>query len=224
MDDIKVKTKDMDREAAVEYVMNYYWYHILLGVLSAGLLVLGIYHVTWGRKKVDFSLAVVNQDINYERDERIRDGFSVFSGIPAKNIQADSDFLISYGDVQLEGINESAYDKFFFSWSAGTMDAAVMPESFYHYCKKQRGRFLELTSLQAQERLKELAGNRKNLFFMDNGKYAGVYADQTYLDSEYQRNDADRYVAVFPETGKHKEAAGMFLEYLCVTDVQYGGK
>lgn len=212
-EDIKVKTKGMNREARAEYVMNYYWYHILLGALFMGLLALSVYHVTWGRKKVDFSMAAVNQEVNYERDEKIRDGFSAFSGIPAKNMQVDSDFLISYGDVQLEGVNESSYEKFFFNWSAGTMDAAVMPESFYRYCKKQRGRFLELTKLQPREVLEELARGRGDLFFMDGGKCMGVYVDATCLGGEYQENESDRYVLVFPRTGKHEEAAGRFLEY-----------
>ena len=213
-DDIKVKTKDMDREAKVEYVMNYYWYHILLGTLFMGLLILGIYHVTWGRKKIDFSMVAVNQDINYERDEKIQETFAAFAGIPAKNMQVDSDFMISYGDVQLEGINESSYEKFFFNWSAGTLDAVIMPESFYEYCKQQRGKFIELADLTMGGFLEEMADEAQgDLFLEENGKYTGVYVDQTYISDYFQKNMQDRYVLVFPETVKHKKAAGKFLEY-----------
>ena len=106
--DIRIKTKNMDRNAKTEYIMNYYWYHILLGVLTIGILVLGIYHVTWGKKKTAFSLVIVNQDISYQRDQKLSEDFAEWAALPPKQIQADSDYMISYGDVQLKGINESS--------------------------------------------------------------------------------------------------------------------
>lgn len=214
-EDIKLKTRDMNRDAKVEYVMNYYWYHILLGALMMGLLILGIYHVTWGRKKTDFSMVIVNQEINFGRDAGLQDAFAEFSGLSPKHVQVDSDYMISYSDVRLEGINESSFEKFFFSWAAGSIDAVVMPESFYRYCKEQNGTFVKLEELLAaagadvQNRL--LA--EKKLFLKEDGNCMGVYVEQTGLSEYFIHDEQDPYVLVFPTDLKHKGAAGKFLEY-----------
>lgn len=48
--DIREKTKDMDRQQAAEYVLTYYWYHMLLTAVSLGLVILVIYHIGWGTR------------------------------------------------------------------------------------------------------------------------------------------------------------------------------
>lgn len=219
-EDIKVKTRDMDRDAKVEYVMNYYWYHILLGALMMALFILCIYHVTWGRKKTDFSMVIVNQEINFARDEELGDAFAEFSGLSAKHVQVDSDYMISYGDVKLQGINESSFEKFFFSWSAGSVDAVVMPESFYRYCKEQNGTFVKLGDLlkaagaDIQAGLfTEAEGPHRDIFLKEDGACVGVYVDKTALSEYFIHDGQDPYVLVFPTDMKHAGAAGKFLEY-----------
>lgn len=225
-DDIRTKTKHMDRNAKTEYILNYYWYHILLGFLILGLLILGVYHVTWGKKKTEFSLVIVNQEINAKRDRQLREEFADFSSIPEKQIQADSDYMISYGDVQLEGINESSYEKFFFGWSAGAIDAVIMPESFYHYCQEQNGRFLPLAQLAnpvqsasekqfASEKQSESGkqSESEELFLKEDGVCYGVYVEHSNLSAYFIDNADDPYVLVFPTEAKHQKAAGRFLEY-----------
>ncbi len=228
-EDIRVKTKDMSREQTAEYVMNYYWYHILLGVLALGLLVLGIYHVTWGKRTVDFSLAIVNQDINHARDEALRDAFAASSGIQAETIEVDSDYLISYGNVKLDGVNESSYEKFFFKWRSGGLDAVVMPESFYEYCKKQGGGFIELKDYASpvadsqeetrggcllEEALKEQGGEGGLL--VDDGKGMGLYIEGTKLAGELKQDADDPLVLVIPDESRHDGACRGFLEYVLV--------
>lgn len=224
LEDIRSKTKHMNREAKTEYILNYYWYHILLGILALGILILGIWHVTWGKIRTEFSLVIVNQDINFERDAAIQEAFARFSGLPAKRIQADSDYMISYEDIQLKGINESSYEKFFFGWSAGAMDAVVMPESFYYYCKRQNGRFLPLTQLSENltssdrsfkqvESFSDLRQIYGDIFLTEDGACYGVYIEKTGLASCFLQNAQDPYVLVFPTAMKHKQSAGRFLEY-----------
>ena len=41
-EDIRSKTKNMSKEQRAEYVMTYYWYHILLGALFLGLALMSI--------------------------------------------------------------------------------------------------------------------------------------------------------------------------------------
>lgn len=216
-EDIRIKTKNMDRNAKTEYIMNYYWYHILLGVLTLGILVLGIYHVTWGKKKTAFSLVIVNQDISYQRDRQLSEDFAEWSALPEKQIQTDSDYMISYGDVQLKGINESSYEKFFFGWQAGAMDAVIMPETFYTYCREQNGIFLPLAQLSDSRQENSLPDSSANqqLYFKEDGICYGVYIEKTGLSTYFMENEQDPYVLVFPAAMKqdHREAAGKFLEY-----------
>lgn len=215
--DIRIKTKNMDRNAKTEYIMNYYWYHILLGVLTIGILVLGIYHVTWRKKKTAFSLVIVNQDISYQRDQKLSEDFAEWAALPPKQIQADSDYMISYGDVQLKGINESSYEKFFFGWQAGAMDAVIMPESFYAYCRKQNGIFLPLAQLSDSGQLSSLPDPSadQQLYFKEDGICYGVYVTKTGLSTYFMENEQDPYILVFPAAMKqdHRKAAGRFLEY-----------
>lgn len=213
-EDIKTKTKNMNRDQKVEYVMTYYWYHILLAVLTAGLLILGIYHVSWGKRRTDFSLVIVNQDINSSRDEKIQEEYARFCGIPEKFVQADSDYMISYGDVKLEGINESSYEKFFFGWAAGVIDAVVMPESFYHYCKEQNGTYVALADLLEEAGIADgMLDERPDIFLEDNGVRTGIYVEKTCMSGYFMQNEDDPYVLVFPADMKHRQAAGKFLEY-----------
>lgn len=148
IEDIRTKTKDMDRDHAVEYVLNYYWYHILLGAIALGLIILLIYHLFWGRnQKPEFTCVIVNQEVDFSRDARMAEEFSAFSGIREKKCSIDSDYLISYDDVELPEANESSYEKFFFNWSSGSIDAVVMPESFYKYCLELGGVFCDVREL-----------------------------------------------------------------------------
>ena len=90
---------------------------------------------------------IVNQRVDYERDERLASAFAEASGIAEEGILVDSDYVFSYEGVQLEAANESSYEKFFFHWGSGELDAVLMPESFYRYCKKLEYSFGDLREL-----------------------------------------------------------------------------
>lgn len=205
-DDILTKTKDMSREQAAEYVLTYYWYHMLLGALALGLALLLIYHVGWGRnRKPEFSCVIVNQEVDFPRDEEIAEDFSAFSGIRTKKVSVDSDYLISYEDVQLSEANESSYEKFFFNWSSGVIDAMILPESFYEYCLSLGGEFLDL---------RELGSGEEGV--------SAVCVKGTVLEKWLQMDTGDPLLLVFPVEGKHREQSRRFLEYVLESDCDVG--
>ncbi len=222
IEDIRTKTKDMDRGHAVEYVLNYYWYHILLGAIALGLLILLIYHVFWGKnQKPEFTCVIVNQEVDFSRDARMAEEFSAFSGIKKKKCSIDSDYLISYGDVELPEANESSYEKFFFNWSSGSIDAVAMPESFYKYCLELGGVFCDVRELSPhretdtpENRVYERAGTPENQIYEGAGeKYAAIYVTGTVLEKWFETEEEDPLLLVFPMESKHKENSGKFLEY-----------
>ncbi len=185
--DIREKTKDMSRSQKIEYIRNYYWYHILISCVLLGLFVLLIWHIGWGREKTEFSCVIVNQKTDYGRDRGLAREFAAYAGLEEKKVSVDSDYQISYGDKKLEGVNESSYEKFFFNWSAGAADAMIMPESFYDYCILQGGVFTE----------------------------DKIPIETTRLRDVFEEEEGDPVVLVFAADSRHKKACGLFLEYLC---------
>ncbi len=206
-EDIRIKTKNMNREQTAEYIRNYYWYHILLSVLALGLTILLAYHLTWGRQRTDFTLVIINQKVDFSRDEEIRDAFSKSSGIRDKYIHIDSDYLISYDDVKLEGVNVSHLEKFFFNWSSKDLDAVVMPESFYASCTRQKAAFTELSSVWQD--FMPLSS-----MFQQDGENIGVYLEDTKLARYLVSSKDDPVVVLFPVDTKHEEAREKFLQYI----------
>lgn len=209
LEDIRVKTKTMNREQAAEYVLTYYWYHILLGTIALGLILLLIYHIGWGNQKKEFTCVIVNQEVDFSRDAQVLEEFSAFSGIQERKLSFDSDYLISYADVQLEGENESSYEKFFFNWSAGVIDAMIMPESFLRYCQELDGIFADLGELVPEEELTSLESG----LYKDSGQYTGIYIEESVLKDTFETEGEDPLLLVFPAELKHKEICRKFLQY-----------
>ena len=152
---IAKQMEGMSREQKMDHIRRYYWYHILIALAVLGLAVLLIRHIFFPRPRVLFQCAVVNQPIDYPRDGRISEECVVALGLKKGQAIFDSDYQISYGDVQLEGTNESSYEKFFFNIAAGVLDAVTMPESFYTYAVELGVAFAqtEEIGLQTMEKL-----------------------------------------------------------------------
>lgn len=185
--DIREKTADMNREQAWEYIANYYWYHILIAFILTGLSVLLIYHIGWGDRRKEFTCVIVNQEIDYARDKEMAEEFSAWSGIKSKQILIDSDYLISYRDKQIESVKESSYEKFFFNWQAGEIDAMIIPESFYEFCLDLGGEFMEKMIPVRETKIKGTLAEEKD--------------DPVYL--------------MFAADTEHKSACELFENYLC---------
>jgi len=185
--DIREKTADMDRSQAFQYIAGYYWYHLLIGFLLSGIVVLLIYHILWGDRSREFTCVIVNQATDYERDRKLAEQFAAYSGMKDEEILIDSDYQISYGDKQLEGIKESSYEKFFFNWQAKEIDAMVMPKSFCEFCREQGGIFQE----------------------------EKIPARMTRIGDTMMEEEDDPVYLVFAADTKHKKACGMFREFLC---------
>lgn len=212
-EDIRSKTAHMDRKQKIEYIAAYYWYHILLTLLGAGLLVLLIRHLFFREPPKEFVCVMVNQKVDYARDEELRGAFSAFSGIAADRIEVDSDYVFSYGDVRLEGANESSYEKFFFRWGSGELDLMLMPESFYRHCRELEYEFADLGQFFAGE-----AGERRaGAFLEEDGKCAALYADATCLMPYLKQQEGDRILLVCLPASEHAEAVRAFLAFAAKT-------
>lgn len=208
--DIKEKTSNMTRRETWSYILTYYWYHILGSVsIIALILLFGIHYLTGNQHPV-FTCVMVNQEVDSVRDKSIENTFSAYAELPSKRVVVDSGYNFSYGTLKLEGVNESAYERFFFQWQNKELDAVVMPESFYEYCRELGGEFRELDGI------KEGTFQR----YMDGDSCIALVLGNDSLSEKISGKTDEKLLLVFPKTGKHEESCHVFVKYLC--DVKEG--
>lgn len=173
MKEIREKTSGMGRKEACSYIFTYYWYHMLGIAAAAALILLFAVHYGFGNKKPVFTCVIVNQVTDGEEDLRLRDDFAGWAGLQKERIVIDSSYLFSYGDLRMEGANESSYEKFFFQWRNRELDAVIVPESFYRHCKGMGGSF----HLLEEREITEAGG----LPYMDEGECRAVLLNEAGL-------------------------------------------
>ncbi len=201
---IRENTAGMTGREKAEYIGAYYWYHILGLAAALGLVLFLILHFGFREAPPAFTCVLVNQDINFARDQKLGEDFARAAGLSADQVEVDSDFNLSYGNIQLEGVNESSYEKFFFKWRNQELDAVLMPESFYEYCKELGGAFYSLEQWDIQGLP----------VYEESGAPAAIKAEKTGL-AEYLNNETgEALLLAFPDTGKNQEQCGAFLEFL----------
>ena len=203
IEDIRTKTADMNRKDTLSYIWTYYWYHILIFLSVLALIFIFIVHYAT-YKKPEFTCVMINQKIDTPRDNWITKQFAEEAGIKEKRININSNYNFSYGKVKLDDVNESSYEKFFLQWKNHELDAVIMPESFYRYCKKLGGEFRTLDNWQG--------GTYET--YIDKGKFAAVVIGKDQLTGE-------KLLLAFPKTGKHEKASRMFMKYI---STKKGGK
>ena len=198
--DIKEKTSAMDGKDARSYVLAYYWPHILIAVSATALVLLFGWHYLFGNKKPAFTCVIVNQGADAKRDARIAQDYADTAGLSAAEVVLDSDYMFSYGELELPGVNESSYDKFFFQWGNGELDAVILPESFYRYCRELGGGFCLIEDTGSFEAYQEAGACR-----------AAVLGECALQEKACGQ---EKLLFAIPETAKHPDKAARFLEYL----------
>ncbi|MCD7957077.1 MAG: hypothetical protein LUG93_15275 [Lachnospiraceae bacterium] len=201
---IRQRMSCMTAGERVSYIITYYWYHIL-GM--AALLFLPVFlavHVAGAMERTEFTCVLVNQAIDYERDDELGERLADWLGLKASLVEVDSDYNISYGDVQLDGVNESSYEKFFFKWNNKELDAVILPESFYEYCKELGGSFRDLQEFETGDLP----------LYEDSGTIVGVRIEETGLLNDLSNETGEVLLLVFPESADRMEYCQSFLDYI----------
>lgn len=202
--EIRKNTVGMNRREKAEYILTYYWYHILGAAAAVCLILFLIIHFGFREDPLLFTCALVNQEINFERDGQMEEDFSEASGIDEARMDINSDYNISYGDVKLEGINESSYEKFFFKWQNRELDAVIVPESFYEYCKEVGGTFRNLEGWNTEG----------FTLYEDSGDITAVEVEDTMLTGYLENETGEKLLLAFPDTGQHEDECRAFLDFI----------
>lgn len=208
--EIRGQTAHMDKEQKWEHIFTYYWYHMLIAAIVAGLLVLFVRHLFFRGPKKEFICVLINQAVDYDRDKSLAQDFAGASGIGESLIYFDSDYQFSYEGKKLEGVNESSYEKFFFRWSTGELDAVVMPESFYKHCIEIGNGFADLRPMLAKGQEASLAAQ----LYTADGRCDALYVKGSRLEHYIEDSDDDPRLVVFIEEGGHPQADQKFFDFL----------
>lgn len=200
---IKDSTKGMSMRQKAEYVLTYYWYHILGVCAALGLVIFLIVHFAFPAKQPLFSCALVNQQIDYDRDEKLGDMFAESAGISGEQVVIDSDYNISYPGHELKDSNDSSFDKFFIKWSNEGFDAIVMTEDFLSYCVSVGAEFYPVDSFETD-----------GLSLYHNGDASGIEITETVLSGYLNMPEDGSLLLVFPVEGKNREVCQEFIDFI----------
>lgn len=204
LQEIRKNTEGMTGAEKAEYVITYYWYHILGICVFFGLIIFLIVHFAFASPKPEFSCAIVGQQIDYQRDADLENDFADAEGLTEKLVDFDSDYNFSYTgkeeDKEKEGIGESSFEKFFLKWSNGELDAVVLTEDFLKYCIWSDGEFhpandFEMNGLEVRE--------------IDGVSVIPIKG--TRLDKYLNSNE--ELFLVFPKEGKHTDADQKLIDF-----------
>lgn len=214
LDDIKEKTAGMSMKEKVSYVFTYYWYHMLIIVSIIALIFFTVRFYVFGNKKPEFTCVIVNQAMDDERDARIAQAFAEENGLDPELVVVDSDYVFSYGDLQVEGANESSYEKFFLKWGNEEIDAVILSESMYEFCREMRGEFRSLDNM-------DTSGFKT---YTDDGKVTAVVLGQDeFMEAATGKTD-EKLLLAFPDNGQHGDLCDEFLECIREFKDELGGQ
>lgn len=208
---IKESTSGMTGWERAEYVLTYYWYHMLGIAAAAGILIFLAIHFAFPERPPAFSCALVNQRIDYQRDERLELAFIQAAELMEDFVVIDSDYHISYPGDRMEEANESSFDKFFLKWSGGELDAVVMSEDFLRYCVSVGGEFYSPEEIWEGQTDAEM-----ELYDADGVSGIRVYGTRLadYLEKSKEELEEENLLLVFPKEGTNKAECRKFLEFI----------
>lgn len=213
LDDIKEKTKDMSVKEKVAYVITYYWYHILIIVSIIALIFFTVRFYLFGNVRPEFTCVVADQAMDEETAEQIAGKFADMAGLDPEHVEIDPDYLFSYGDVEMEGVNESSYEKFFLRWRNRELDAVIMPESLYRFCEEMGGSYRSLGDM-------DTSGMET---YTDDGVCTAVVLGEADLIEEVTGKNGEKLLLAFPDNSRHGELCETFLQCAAEMKDEIGG-
>lgn len=199
--DISLNTAEMTFKEKMQYIMTYYWYHILGVCLVIGLLVFIIVHFGFADRREEFSCAIINQSMDVDRDEKIASlAQKKFSD--DEKVIVDSNYEFSYNGEKQEGINLTLFEKFFIKWGQGEINAVIADKDFLDYCISSGGSFYSIKEFDTG-----------NLKLYNKDKVSGIELSFTDI-AGYITGNAKKLVIAFPVEGANKKACQKFIDFV----------
>jgi len=158
---------------------------------------------TFPAAKTEFTCVLVNQQIDYERDQELEKEFAGQSGMAKKQIVIDSDYNVSYPGNELGDDSKNSFDKLFLKWSNGEVDAIVMTDDFLEYCVSVGGEFYDAGKFRTGD---------LSVCRMDGASGIDLTECKTKLGLESAGDE--KLILVFPKEGSRKEMCQRFIDFI----------
>ena len=201
LNDIAKNTAGMTKKDKMQYIMKYYWYHILGICAAIGLILFIIIHFGFADRRVEFSCAIVNQEIDTDRDEKVamlaQKKFS-----DKEKVIVDSNYQFKYRGEKQEGINTSLFEKFFIKWGQGEISAVIADKDFLEYCVSSGGKFYSIDDFDV-----------KGLDIYNEKKVSGIKLSSTGL-TDYIDDKDNELILAFPADGAEKKECQKFIDFV----------
>ncbi len=199
------RTKGMTTKEKAAYVLTYYWYYILLVAAAIALPVFFVCHFFAAKEeRPQFLCALVNQELEEDAREQIVAEFAACAELEQEKVVLDASYQIAYEDMEAQGLDLSNYQKFFFQWENGELDAVILPEHFLNYCVEAGGGFLPLSQF----------GETDIDAYEVDGVPCAVYVKDTLLGTYLTDASGDALLLAFPDTGKHTQNSQKFIRFV----------
>lgn len=215
------KMAGMTKKEKRNYILTYYrgW---LVSIILVLVVAVGIsYHFIFNNAKCSFSCALVNGYME-KGDTVFSEELDDYFGFQPRKEYAyfDTEYQIAYPGVDNAAADTSFYEKFFLNIRVGSLDAAIIPESFLEYCNTVERVFYDVTEILSEEQIKEwepyfITGKDET----GNEYICGIDISRLkFLEKEnicfVNDNTGEPAILVFPYNSGHRENCQKFLKLL----------
>ena len=217
----KEKMKEMTKEEKVDYIITYYKGWFIGAFVLLAILIWIPYHFIFDKTEVSFRCAVVNGVLK-DSDMDLSDDLYEYFGFESSKEYAyfDTGYQISYGDITSDAADTSFYEKFFLNIRTGSLDVAIIPQSFMEYCNDVDRVFYDVNEVLSAEQISEYESYYVRGKDAEGVEYiCGIDISHfSFFDNEefsfVQKNIGEPIILVFPQNAQHKELCQQFLDFL----------
>ena len=182
--DIKKNISGMSSKSAIEYIITYYWYHMLGICAFVGLVVFLIAHFCFPKDQSIFTCAIFGTYLDDGSMSEVARDFANECGVDESLIVFDVNYRLGENadDVQ----NEYALEKLILQWSVGSVDAVILDRDVLASIVNAGGEFTAVPTIDI---------------------------NQTSL-AEYFADEKRDFYLVFPSTGRNPDTCQKFAKYI----------
>lgn len=217
----KEKMAEMSKEEKKEYILEYYKGWIIAIVLLICFFIWLPIHLIFNNADCGFSCVFVNGIVECG-DVDLSDRLTEYYGFNERKEYAyfDSNFQIAYPGADNEAADYSYYEKFFLNIRSGSMDVAIMPESYMEYCFTVEPIFVDVTEVLDSEQIKKY-----ERYFVYGKNEAGEeypcgidISNFAFVEEEelcfVKVNNTEKMILTFPMNATRTERCQKFMRFL----------
>ncbi|OPJ58995.1 hypothetical protein [Clostridium oryzae] len=207
----KEKIANMSTKEKINYIVYYYKYYFIVGILIIAALVSFIVG-RLNEKETVFNASFIGTVLDYNKLEKLTDE-ATDKLVKNPNKQ---EIVIDFKQIDLKGRNQQtavSVQKLVAQLSVGELDVLVMPgDVFNNYCKQ--GTFMDIENLKKDTSLKNLSFVKGKSKTEASEKTYGIDVSSLKIFSDLKYSSSNKLILAIPATTKHKSESIKFIKWL----------